>query len=75
MGAHSSIKLTRDYARRLLIEHIAGADDNALRHMVSTFLAERTLYNCYEIVNRGEESDDARAENALSAAEQSKETK
>ena len=68
MSIYSSLILTRDFSRRVLMEHLASADDNELRALISHFLQDRTLYNCCQIVPRGQDNEDDRAQNALDAA-------
>ena len=59
MGAHSTIKVTRTTARRLVADWMAtGVGDDELRFLCDHILDER-LYNV-QLVSDDEENDDDR---------------
>ena len=55
MGAHSTIRITREKAVSMLLDALATAPDQDIGQMLDIFLYER-LYNC-RIIGSDEEND------------------
>lgn len=58
MGAHATLRITRDRAIRYLLEAMATCPDGDIEQMMDIFLDER-LYNC-RIVDSDQENDHER---------------
>jgi hypothetical protein len=55
MGAQTSLNITKSRARSLV--YSAMNDEEMLRKLLNVILQD-TLYNCYMLVEDGEENDD-----------------